>query len=561
MTQAKRYWWQNAVVYQVYPRSFQDSNNDGIGDIQGIISRLDYIKKLGVDIVWLNPMYKSPNVDNGYDISDYRAIHPDFGNLDDFKELLSQAHKLGLKIMMDLVVNHSSDENKWFEESRKGKENPYRDYYIWRDPVDGHEPTNWGSYFSGSTWQFDEASGQYYLHLFATKQPDLNWENPKLRHSVYDIMNWWADMGVDGFRMDVINLISKPAKYEDGKLADGERYANVEPIVANGHRVHEFLQEMHQNVMDKHDLVTVGEAPGSTVDDAEKYANLNETELNMVFQFEHVSLDGNKKAAFGKWDDRHVTLSEVRNSLGKWQTELGGKAWNSLYWNNHDQPRAVSRFGNDDSKYRVKSAKMLATLLHFLQGTPYIYEGEEIGMTNAHFKQLSDYQDLETHNIYKQLVTDEKLIDSETMMKYIEFHSRDNARTPMQWDDSENAGFSKHRPWLKVNPNYQQINVKQALADPDSVFYYYQRLIKLRHELPVITDGKYELVPGNEQDQNVYAYTRKDADTTLFVIVNFSAKTLTRQYELPEDKQLLISNYDDDLKNQLRPYEAKVYQF
>ncbi len=296
MTQTKKYWWQNAVVYQVYPRSFQDSNNDGIGDIQGIISRLDYIKKLGVDIIWLNPMYKSPNVDNGYDISDYRAIHPDFGNLDDFKELLSQAHKLGLKIMMDLVVNHSSDENKWFEESRKGKENPYRDYYIWRDPVDGHEPTNWGSYFSGSTWQFDEASGQYYLHLFATKQPDLNWENPKLRHSVYDIMNWWADMGVDGFRMDVINLISKPAKYEDGKLADGERYANVEPIVANGHRVHEFLQEMHQNVMDKHDLVTVGEAPGSTVKDAEKYANLDETSrLNMVFQFEHVSLDSNKE--------------------------------------------------------------------------------------------------------------------------------------------------------------------------------------------------------------------------------------------------------------------------
>ncbi|GAX02227.1 glycoside hydrolase family 13 protein [Secundilactobacillus silagei] len=561
MTQAKQYWWQNAVVYQVYPRSFQDSNNDGIGDIQGIISRLDYIKKLGADIIWLNPMYKSPNVDNGYDISDYRSIQPDFGSLDDFKVLLKQAHKLGLKIMMDLVVNHSSDENKWFEESRKGPENPYRDYYIWRDPVDGHEPTNWGSYFSGSAWKFDETSGQYYLHLFATKQPDLNWENPKLRHSVYDIMNWWADMGIDGFRMDVINLISKPAKYQDGKLADGERYANVEPIVANGHRENEFLQEMHQNVMAKHDLVTVGEAPGSSVKDAEQYANLNETELNMVFQFEHVSLDGNPKAAFGKWDDRHVTLNEVRNSLSKWQTNLGGNAWNSLYWNNHDQPRAVSRFGNDDPKYRVKSAKMLATLLHFLQGTPYVYEGEEIGMTNAHFKQLADYQDLETHNSYKQLVTDDKLIDSATMMKYIEFHSRDNARTPMQWDDSKNAGFSDHQPWLKVNQNYPEVNVKQALADPDSVFYYYQKLIKLRHELPVITDGKYELLSGNESDPDVYVYTRKNADTTLFVIVNFTKKQLTRQYELPDEKKLLISNYDDDLQDELRPYEAKVYQF
>lgn len=561
MKQTDQYWWQNAVVYQIYPRSFQDSNDDGIGDLRGIISRLDYIKKLGADIIWLNPIYKSPNVDNGYDISDYQAIHPDFGSLDDFQELLDKAHELGLKIMMDLVVNHSSDENKWFEESRKGPDNPYRDYYIWRDPVDGHAPTNWGSYFSGPAWQYDEQSGQYYLHLFATKQPDLNWENPKLRHSVYDIMNWWADRGVDGFRMDVINLISKPEKYVDGKLNDGEPYANVEPLVANGHRVHEFLQEMHQNVMDKHDLVTVGETPGATVDDAKQYANLSQTELNMVFQFEHVSLDGNANPAFGKWDDRHVTLSKIRSSLSNWQTKLGGKAWNSLYWNNHDQPRAVSRFGNDDPKYRVKSAKMLGTMLHFMQGTPYIYEGEEIGMTNAHFQSLSDYQDLETINIFKQLVTDGKLIDSETMMKYIAFHSRDNARTPMQWNDSKNAGFSTHQPWLKVNANYPDINVENALADPDSVFYYYQKLIKLRHELPVITNGKFGVLPGNDQDQDVFVYTRKNNDTTLFIIINFSDKQLERHYELPDAKKIIISNYDDDKSDELRPYEAKVYQF
>lgn len=561
MKQTDQYWWQNAVVYQIYPRSFQDSNDDGIGDLRGIISRLDYIKKLGADIIWLNPIYKSPNVDNGYDISDYQAIHPDFGSLDDFQELLDKAHELGLKIMMDLVVNHSSDEHKWFEESRKGPDNPYRDYYIWRDPVDGHAPTNWGSYFSGPAWQYDEQSGQYYLHLFATKQPDLNWENPKLRHSVYDIMNWWADRGVDGFRMDVINLISKPEKYVDGKLNDGEPYANVEPLVANGHRVHEFLQEMHQNVMDKHNLVTVGETPGATVDDAKQYANLSQTELNMVFQFEHVSLDGNANPAFGKWDDRHVTLSEIRSSLSNWQTKLGGKAWNSLYWNNHDQPRAVSRFGNDDPKYRVKSAKMLGTMLHFMQGTPYIYQGEEIGMTNAHFQSLSDYQDLETINIFKQLVTDGKLIDSETMMRYIAFHSRDNARTPMQWNDSKNAGFSTHQPWLKVNANYPDINVENALADPDSVFYYYQKLIKLRHELPVITNGKFEVLPGNDQDQDVFVYTRKNNDTTLFIIINFSDKQLERHYELPDAKKIIISNYDDDKTDELRPYEAKVYKF
>ncbi|MCT2872792.1 glycoside hydrolase family 13 protein [Limosilactobacillus fermentum] len=560
MAYTPKWWWQNSVVYQVYPRSFQDSNHDGIGDLKGIISRLDYIKKLGADIIWLNPIYRSPNVDNGYDISDYRAIDPTFGSLTDFKELLTRAHELGLKIMMDLVVNHSSDENEWFKQSRQGKENPYRDYYIWRDPVDGHEPTNWGSYFSGSAWQYDETSGQYYLHLFAVKQPDLNWENEAVRHSVYDIMNWWADLGVDGFRMDVINLISKPAVYKDVPTASGMQYGDVEPVVANGHRMHEFLQEMHQAVMAKHDLVTVGETPGATTDDAKKYANLEQTELNMVFEFEHVGLDGNDNPALGKWSDKKVSLPELRDNLVKWQTQLNGKAWNSLYWNNHDQPRVVSRFGNDDPKYRVVSAKMLATMLHCLQGTPYIYAGEELGMTNTTFNSLSDYRDLESINAYHQLVDGEHLVDGKTMSRYLAIHSRDNARTPMQWDDSKNAGFSDAEPWIAVNPNYSEINAKAALADPSSVFYHYQKLIQMRHDLPVMTEGKFALVNGNELDEQVFAYTRDDGETTLLVVANFTKETIKREYAAGQGK-LLLSNYEDDMGETLRPYEAKVYEF
>lgn len=560
MAYTPKWWWQNSVVYQVYPRSFQDSNHDGIGDLKGIISRLDYIKKLGADIIWLNPIYRSPNVDNGYDISDYRAIDPTFGSLTDFKELLTKAHELGLKIMMDLVVNHSSDENEWFKQSRQGKENPYRDYYIWRDPVDGHEPTNWGSYFSGSAWQYDETSGQYYLHLFAVKQPDLNWENEAVRHSVYDIMNWWADLGVDGFRMDVINLISKPPVYKDVPTAPGMQYGDVEPVVANGHRMHEFLQEMHQAVMAKHDLVTVGETPGATTDDAKKYANLEQTELNMVFEFEHVGLDDNDNPALVKWSDKKVSLPELRDNLVKWQTQLNGKAWNSLYWNNHDQPRVVSRFGNDDPKYRVVSAKMLATMLHCLQGTPYIYAGEELGMTNTTFNSLSDYRDLESINAYHQLVDEEHLVDGKTMSRYLAIHSRDNARTPMQWDDSKNAGFSDAEPWIAVNPNYSEINAKAALADPSSVFYHYQKLIQMRHDLPVMTEGKFALVNGNELDEQVFAYTRDDGETTLLVVANFTKETIKREYAAGQGK-LLLSNYENVMGETLRPYEAKVYEF
>lgn len=555
-------WWQNAVIYQVYPASFQDSNNDGIGDLRGITQRLDYIKKLGADVLWLSPIYQSPQVDNGYDISDYRAINPDFGNMSDFDALLTKAHKLGLKIMMDLVVNHTSNEHKWFQESRKGKDNPYRDYYIWRDGKNGGAPNNWGSFFTGPAWQYDSETDQYYLHLFAPEQPDLNWENPNVRHSVYDMMNWWADKGVDGFRMDVINYISKPENLPDAKKGPNEMYANPEPLVANGHRVHEFLREMNQAVLSKRQLISVGETPGATTEEAKKYANLDNSELNMVFQFEHMGLDGNSDPALGRWADRKASLKDLRANLTKWQKALAGKAWNSLYWNNHDQPRVVSRFGDDTSETnRVLSAKMLATMLHMQQGTPYIYEGEEIGMTNAYFPSLTDYVDIDSINSYHQIVDQQHLVDDKTMMKYIEMHSRDNARTPMQWDSTQNAGFSKHQPWEKMNPNFEKVNVQQALDDPNSIFYYYQKLIEFRHTLPVITNGTYELVPGNEDDEQIYAFTRTNSDTTLLIILNYTDNTLSRDYDLPSDAKILISNYPDDQGNTIRPYEAKVYQY
>lgn len=557
-----KHWWNNSVVYQIYPKSFQDSNGDGVGDLQGIIARLDYLKKLGVDIIWLNPIYKSPQVDNGYDISDYQAINPTLGTMDDFHELIDGIHNRGMKLVMDLVVNHTSDQHKWFQESRKSKDNSYRDYYIWRDGKNGGAPNNWGSYFSGPAWKYDSATDQYYLHLFAPQQPDLNWENPKVRHSVYDMMNWWAAKGVDGFRMDVINLISKPVGLMDGKKAPDEKYANVEKLVPNGPRVHEFLQEMNRNVMSKHKMMTVGEMPGTTPAQAQKYANLNNKELNMIFQFEHMGLDSNSNPALGKWNDQKATLGDLRANFTKWQQGLMGTAWNSLYWNNHDQPRVVSRFGDDSTEAtRVKSAKMLATMLHFQQGTPYIYEGEEIGMTNAYFDKLSDYVDLESINAYHQLVDDQHLLDGKTMMRYIAIHSRDNARTPMQWDDSANAGFSTGRTWEKVNPNYPQINVKKALADKDSIFYYYQKLIELRHTMPVITNGNYRLAKGNTDDPDIFAYIRQNADTTLLVITNYTNKTLQRHYDIPADAKLLIANYSDDAGETIRPYEAKVYQF
>ncbi|WP_018143193.1 glycoside hydrolase family 13 protein [Alloscardovia criceti] len=565
------HWWNNAVVYQIYPKSFQDSNGDGIGDLRGIINRLEYLNTLGIDVIWLSPIYESPQVDNGYDISDYQSINPDFGTLEDFDELVSKAHDLGIHIMMDLVVNHTSDQHEWFKKSCSDKEGSYRDYYIWRDarfddkgnPV---PPNNWGSFFATQAWEYDEDSKQYYLHLFAKEQPDLNWENPRVRQNVYAMMNWWAQRGVDGFRMDVISYISKPHELPDGEIRDHDEYANPEKFVANGPRIHEFLREMNENVMSKHRMITVGETPGVTTQEAEQYANLDNSELNMVFQFEHMGLDSNPDPTFGRWYDGKAKLEDIRANLTKWQYGLEGKAWNSLYWNNHDQPRVVSRFGNDTSEeYRKASAKMLATVLHMMQGTPYIYQGEEIGMTNAYFTDIHDYNDLDSINPYRQFVENQKIIDKTTMMRYISLHSRDNARTPMQWNSEKQSGFTTGTPWLKVNPAFDHINVEESLADSHSIFFYYQKLIALRHNEPIITHGKYELVEGNTEDSNIFAYTRTFEDEVLLVLANWAANTVSHNYELrmnvPEDAQILIGNYDEGQRGSLQPYEAKVYKF
>ena len=555
MNNEKHAWWKEAVIYQIYPRSFQDSNGDGIGDLNGVTMRLDYLKKLGIDVIWLSPVYKSPNDDNGYDISDYRDIMTEFGTMEDFDRMLAAAHERGIKIVMDLVVNHTSDEHKWFIESRKSKDNPYRDYYIWKDPKDGHEPTNWGSNFSGSAWKFDETTGQYYLHLFSEKQPDLNWENPKVRDAVYDMMTWWCDKGIDGFRMDVISMISKVQSYPDGELFDGV-YGNANPYVCNGPRVHEFLQEMNRRVLSRYDIMTVGEAAGVTVEEAKRYANNEGTELGMVFHFEHTDGSSNSESVIGKWTVNPPRLTYVRGILNKWQTELEGKAWGSLYWDNHDQPRAVSRFGNDSKEWREVSAKMLATVLHMQKGTPYIYQGEEFGMTNMHFESIDDCRDIEEINAYQQYVTDHKLVDAETMLRCFDTIARDNARTPVQWDASANAGFTTGTPWIKVNPNYTEINAEAALADPNSVFYYYQKLISLRHTTPIIVYGTFRpLLPDSEV---LYAYEREMDGKVLTVAANWTDReqecTLFDDLEGEE----LISNYDSHRTGILQPYEARV---
>ena len=550
-------WWQNAVVYQIYPRSFQDSNHDGIGDLRGLINRLDYVANLGIDVIWLNPVYATPNEDNGYDISDYQAINPEFGTMAEFDELLTLAHQKGIKIMMDLVVNHTSKEHQWFIESRQSKDNAKRDFYIWRDPVNDSTPNNWGSFFSGPAWRFDETTGQYYLHLFAEGQPDLNWENDDLRTAVYDMMNFWVDKGIDGFRMDVISLISKPAGLPDGQVSGDSIYGDGGALVANGPHVHDYLKEMRQRVLNNGDLITVGEASGVDIQNAKQYADLDESELNMVFQFEHMSLDNNPNGALGKWYDAPVSLLDLKENLSKWQTELAGQAWNSLYWNNHDQPRAVSRFGNDSPAYRVVSAKMIATLLHFMQGTPYIYQGEEIGMTNATNLGWDDFDDIEIKNAYRELVDEEQLVDADTLLRYVHYKGRDNARTPMQWSADANAGFTDGTPWLKLNDNFSDINVEQALADSDSIYYHYQKLIKLRHDLPIMTLGDYQLIDAD--DAQVYTYERHLDAEKLIVINNFTAETVTRHYDVPASAELLISNYPDDAHDTLRPYESKVY--
>ncbi len=556
MIEEKRTWWKEAVVYQIYPRSFADSNGDGIGDLNGITEHLPVLKELGIDVIWLSPVYASPNVDMGYDISNYRDIMKDFGTMEEFDRMLAKAHSLGLKVIMDLVVNHTSDQHSWFIESRQSKENPYRDYYIWKDPKDGHEPNNWASWFSGSAWQLDEATGQYYLHCFATQQPDLNWENPKVRSSVFDMMNWWAgEKGIDGFRMDVISMISKDPSYPDGEVTDG-LYGALAPHVCNGPRVHEYLQEMNREVLKKHDLMTVGEAAGVTIDEAKKYASADGSELNMVFQFEHTDGLQGKNSLIGKWTKEKPAMCDVRKVLNKWQLELEGKAWNSLYLGNHDQPRSVSRFGNDSPEWREISAKMLATLIHMMKGTPYVFQGEEIAMTNMEFHSLDDCRDVEEINAWRQYVVDHKMISEEDMLACFHEIARDNARTPMQWDDSENAGFSSGTPWIAVNSNYTEINYKAALENPESVFYYYQKLIHLRHTCDVIVYGKFE--PLLEDDENVYAYRRILGNQVLTVACNWSDQ-MQECHLLDEIAgEELISNYKEHQKGRLCPYEARV---
>ena len=551
MAEEKKAWWKEAVIYQIYPRSFADSNGDGIGDLNGITAHLDYLETLGIDVIWLSPVYKSPNDDNGYDISDYRDIMNDFGTMEDFDRLLAEAHRHHIKIVMDLVVNHTSDEHAWFIESRSSKDNPHRDYYIWKDPKNGKEPNNWGSCFGGSAWELDERTGMYYLHCFSKKQPDLNWENPKVRDEVFDMMNWWCEKGIDGFRMDVISMISKDQSYPDGPVEDG-LYGSSAPYVCNGPRVHEFLQEMNNRVLSHYDLLTVGEAAGVTIDEAKKYANSDGTELGMVFQFEHVDL---VKSPIGKWTDQKPQLTDFRRVMNKWQYELEGKAWNSLFLDNHDQPRVVSRFGNDSEAYRVISAKMLATCLHMMKGTPYIYQGEELGMTNVYFDKLEDYRDIESINAFHQYV-DSGIVKADDMMRYLKEISRDNARTPMQWDDSKNAGFTDGTPWINVNPNYKEINAKAAVADPDSVFHYYQELIKLRHTLPIIVYGKFQGLL--EDSETIYAYERHLDGQVLTVACNFTdqEQDCTLFDDLAGEE--LISNYNTHKAGKLQPYEARV---
>ena len=540
----ERQWWHSSVVYQIYPRSFKDSNGDGIGDINGIREKLDYLKELGIDVIWLSPVYKSPNDDNGYDISDYCDIMDEFGTMEDMDNLLKEANERGIKILMDLVVNHTSDEHKWFIEAKKSKDNEYRDYYIWRDSVDGNEPNDLGSTFSGSAWQYDETTGQYYLHLFSKKQPDLNWENGKVRNEVYKMMNFWVDKGIGGFRMDVIDLI--------GKVPD-------EMITGNGPKLHEYLQEMNKAALEGKDLLTVGETWGATPDIAKLYSNPGRKELSMVFQFEHIGLD--QIEGKEKWDVKSLELLDLKKVLSKWQTELEGQGWNSLFWNNHDLPRIVSRWGND-KEYRIESAKMLATLLHGMKGTPYIYQGEELGMTNVRFDDINDYNDIESLNMYKDRLS--KGYSHNEIMESIYAKGRDNARTPMQWDDSENAGFTTGTPWLAVNKNYDKINAKQCLQDENSIFNHYKKLIDIRKNNDTIIYGDYKLLC--EDDENIFAYVRELNGDKILVVCNFYDKDVEFKFEGDFNySKVLLSNYNDSSKMieklKLRPYEAVMYRF
>ena len=583
-----RQWWKEAVVYQVYPRSFNDANGDGIGDLKGITEKLPYLAKLGINVIWLSPVFDSPNVDNGYDISDYFAIMSDFGTMEDFDEMLETAHKHGIKILMDLVANHTSDEHPWFKESRSSKDNPYRDYYIWKDPKgfdeDGNPipPNNWASEFGGPAWEWDEATGQFYLHIFFKEQPDLNWENEKVREDLYSMVRWWLDKGVDGFRLDAINIISKPEGYPDDPSTDYEKHTSSSPfVITNGTMVHPWMKELTRETFSRYDVMTVGETSATSPEDAKLWAGYHTGELNMIFHFDHMGVDNDPNGKLGgKWSYAPYKLTELKRILNDWQTTLEGNAWGSLYWNNHDQPRVVSRFGNDSDEFRTLSAKQLATTLHFMQGTPYIYQGEEIGMTNVKFDSIEDYRDGDSIRFYEDMHVDHKRLSHEEAMQAIYIKGRDNARTPVQWDASANGGFSPEgvTPWIAVNPNYPAINAEAVLADEDSIFYHYQQLVALRRgklkDLMVYASFApvdSVQVPHNE-DEAVYAYTRtggadgSPANESLLVISNFTAEEQERDFALLNEAreagarvELVSSNYKDDAGSTLRPYEAKVY--
>ena len=539
-------WWHDSVVYQIYPRSFKDSNNDGIGDLKGIISKLDYLKDLGIDVIWLSPVYKSPNVDNGYDISDYCDIMDEFGTMEDMKALINEANTRDIKIIMDLVVNHTSDEHMWFKEAVKSKDNPYRDFFVWRDPVNGGVPNELKSNFGGSAWTLEETTGQYYLHLHDKRQPDLNWENENLRKEIYKMMNFWLELGIKGFRMDVIELIAK----EPDKL-----------ITQNGPKLHDYIQEMYRETFGKYDVLTVGETWGATPEIGKLYSDPKRNELSMVFQFEVISLD--KKQGKRKWDLAPLDFIAFKDTFRKWQVELYDKGWNSLFGNNHDLPRMVSRWGND-KEYRVESAKMLATMLHMQQGTPYIYQGEEIGMTNVKFPSINDYNDIEGLNMYKERIA--LGYSEKEVMESLYAKGRDNARTPMQWDDSENAGFTKGKPWLGINENYKYINVEKDKNSENSIFEYYKKLIKLRKEENVIKYGTFELLL--KEHKEVFVYTRSYDNENLLVICNFYGNNITidlGQEFKGRKAEILISNYNNNnilsSKIKLKPYETIVYKY
>ena len=543
-------WWKEAVVYQVYPRSFYDSNGDGIGDLGGIGEKLDYLSELGITVLWIGPVYASPGKDNGYDISDYRAIDPIYGTMEDLERVIAGAKARGIRVMLDMVANHTSDQHPWFLESRKSRENPYRDYYIWRDGKGDGPPTNWGSIFSGPAWTRDPLTGQYYMHSFLPEQPDLNWENPAVREAIYAIMLFWQEKGVDGFRLDGINMISKDQRFLDGE--PGLLYGNGFPYMYNGPRIHEFLQEMSARVFQPHDMLSVGETSHVSVADGLQYAGDTGAELSMVFQFMHV--DGGPRLA-DKWTDRPFPMEELRRIFNSWQVGLHGRAWNSLYWSNHDQPRPVSRFGNDSPLYRRVCAKMLGTCLHMMQGTPYIFQGEELGMTNAYFQRLAQYRDRESLDAYKEY-TQSGILNEAEMGRCLQVIGRDNARTPMQWTPGENGGFTTGTPWIDVNPNHTEINAQDQLADPDSVFRYYQKLIRLRKEYPIIVHGDFH--PLLEEDPHIYAYERRLDGTRLLVLCSFAAGDVVCPLGEDGRGRLLLSNYPTHKAGLLQPYEARA---